>query len=290
MPFELSPVDCAAAPAPLRDALRHAEVGDADFPVPDHTTTRLIELGARPDTAPAEMVAVLRRDLALAAHVLAVANSAAFPARVPSASLEDAVQRLGQRRVAELAVGLLAKAGPFRARGRFRGALQATWTRSAVAGVYAQRIGLLLGRPDGGSLLDGLLHDVGRPLVYALLTGLAAEPELGELLDDSAAEALADALSPTLGAEVARRWHLPEEVCAAIRYRECCSEAGRHADGARIANLAVHLARWALDPDSRAGRDLRDLPVARELGLPEEHLGALFAMESEVRDAAALFG
>jgi HD-like signal output (HDOD) protein/ActR/RegA family two-component response regulator len=78
--------------------------GACALPSPSATYVELAELLARVDATTEEVAAVLERDIAMAAKVLQLANSAYFGRRQPVSSLHDAVTLLGHETLRALAL------------------------------------------------------------------------------------------------------------------------------------------------------------------------------------------
>jgi putative nucleotidyltransferase with HDIG domain len=147
----------------------------------------------------ADCAARIRQDPALTARLLRLANSAFYgvPGRV--AGIDDAVQLIGLRSLRLLAmtaaVTLQFQAPPGAARW-----LDAFWRHTLAVAHLAQGLAERRGLPVERAYVAGLLHDIGRLVLRS------AGPEAESWGADHAA----------VGAAVARHWHLPEAVAAAI--------------------------------------------------------------------------
>jgi len=75
------------------------------FPV---VVQKVIACVSRPDFKTEQVRDLIEEDPALAARILRVANSVAFQTRLPCASIQDAIIRMGARAVTDLAAGMSA--------------------------------------------------------------------------------------------------------------------------------------------------------------------------------------
>jgi len=150
--------------------LIRAAAGACVLPSPSETYVELAEMLARTDTTAEQVAIALEHDIAMAAKVLQLANSAYFGASVAVTSLRGAVALLGHDTLRALVVSVEAFA-QFDVRAPIPGfSLEALEHRSLQVGRLAHR--LSEGRPEADdAFAAGLLLDVG------LLVLAAQEPE-----------------------------------------------------------------------------------------------------------------
>lgn len=262
---------------------------DLDLPALSTTAVDLMEMTASPDAEVEEVAELIQKDQGLSSHLLRVANAAAFAPEVRITSIPQAVARLGMGTMTDLAVTLIARDelfGPLMRKSRL---VREMWQHSAVAGVYARRIGLLQREDHSSSIMVGLLADVGQPVAYKLLRELCRE--MDEPLSPETILYLIDVLHVPLGALLAETWRLPEQVSVAIEHHHDYAnvQGKEHGAAAMVAHLSDQLATWCLHPETREDQDFRELPVIQDLGLQPQDLGLLFADPEEAREAAAAF-
>ncbi len=185
--------------------------------LPD-SVRRIGELLENPDIEVNEVAAVIRRDPAIAAKLLSLANSAAFAFSHPVKSVELAVALLGLRETYGLVMAfsikeLLAKAPEF----------DHTWFWDYS--IFCANCATVLSKARGiqktGEMYTmGLLHDIGR-LVLAHVVG-AGYAEVDQNLEAYAliAEELAAVgeSHPEAGFLYAQHLGLPRDICEVIRY------------------------------------------------------------------------
>jgi putative nucleotidyltransferase with HDIG domain len=169
------------------------------------------------------------KDPLLASRVLRLANSAAFPGKSPATSLDQAIPRMGTEGL-KLALVHYSMYQAFSSRdARIQSAFRGIWEHSLAVALIAKEIA---GQVDskgsidtGVAYLAGLLHDVGKPVVAALLL----EAEKLHSINKSAVpwinhnvwRQVVDRSHRNIGVALARRWQLPGEISGAVE--KCAS-------------------------------------------------------------------
>jgi putative nucleotidyltransferase with HDIG domain len=169
------------------------------------------------------------KDPVLASRVLRLANSAAFPGKTPVATLEQAIPRMGTEGL-KLALVHYSMYQAFSSRdARIQSAFRGIWEHSLAVALIAKEMAGQLdskGSVDAGvAYLGGLLHDVGKPVVAALLL----EAEKLHSVNKSAVpwinhnvwRQVVDRSHRTIGVALSRRWQLPVEISGAVE--KCAS-------------------------------------------------------------------
>jgi HD-like signal output (HDOD) protein len=231
-----------------------------------------------------DIVHLVSTDQGLAAHVLRLANSAAYAPINELVTIDDAVRRLGIRAIGDMAIGHMVLNGFAK---RDTAEQKTLWRHAAVAGLYAYRIGSGIGLRGRASLMPGLLMDVGRPLAFGLIDEV--EGLLGEPIEYDTRQYIAELLHTELGVRLVREWSLPPEVEAAVRFHDCYEEAEEFALEAKIANLAGVLTAWALDPEEIHNESLMELAIVRDLEVSERLLSQLMSSTEEILQTAKAF-
>jgi HD-like signal output (HDOD) protein len=210
----------------IRGTLRHLS-RTGELPALPQTATVALALARDPDADGDALCRVIRTDIALAARVLHVANSAAYARRVPARTLRDAVLTLGIRKTCDVLVAacfrqLTASAGP---------RAHELWSHSLAVGLAAEDLATVTHTiAPGAGFLPGLFHDVGR-IAFVLADPVGCEVIQG-LADAGGGE------RPALerewygfdhaeaGGALAGDWGLDAEACAAIRWHHEPAAAG----------------------------------------------------------------
>ncbi|WP_019625907.1 HDOD domain-containing protein [Thioalkalivibrio sp. ALJT] len=249
---------------PAADSLE-AQVRSADkllaMPQVVFEVARLLE---DDNASAAQIAASLSQDPGLVALVLRIANSPAYaPARTVD-SVERAITMLGRDALQRLVVASAITRATASVPDQERLPLEVFWRHSAYCAVIARQLAIrLLPRQVGGIFLAGLLHDLGKLLLFT------QSPESAHRAFLSSLDA-SDGLSPhaaeraqlgfdhaQLGGALAEHWGLPELLVDCL--------AGHHQpmqapERNRTAVMLVHLANTGAHLAEIDSRDWADAP------------------------------
>ncbi len=221
-------------------------VSRGDFVVPPYpgVALRLQRLLAREGYGVGEVADVVGADAALAANVLAAANSAQFGAGSAITSVSRAVNRLGARTVGSIAiaagVGQVATTSGVLHDVRFR-----VWRRSLTCALACQKLAPARSLDPEEAFLAGLLHCFGRALAIAALEQVLKTNKPPRPLSVSEWLGIAEQHRAALARSVVEAWKLPSAVADAA-----CTPASSAASP--LAELVLEADRIAGDLD--AGR------------------------------------
>ena len=242
------------------------------------------------DAGAAELARLIQRDLALAGHVMRVANSALYARRAPVTTLPQAIAWLGIREVRNIAFAVAVQAQVFNS-SYFRQEMADLWRESVIVALFAQEIARLKRRNVDSAYLCGLMHRAGMALILSRV-GVAAlkhnvSPEPAQLLE------LAARHEARFGTHLAIAWSLPPAVSAVIAH-------WRDPPGAELARtevMEVALARQ-ISAELRTpgvGGELPDSmlgPVSKwmdELSIYPEELFSIMAQRAAICATAESF-
>lgn len=241
------------------------------------TATRCIAMLKDPNVNTKKVVALLEADPVFAALVLRAASTANFGAQAAT-SLDMAVTRLGLNSLRTLLVQAAARS-IFESSDRgINQRLALVWKHSVAVAVMARDIGALMQSSEVDSCyLAGLLHDVGKPIVAAMLAEV--ERGLGRKVQLTVDQwtAVVDACHRPVGIALAEKWNLAPAVVSAIR--DCNEYDAGDRKGAsnivRFSNALVKkhgLASGAFDAEDVGAL----IMIGRSmLGLEEDVIGRL---------------
>jgi HD-like signal output (HDOD) protein len=237
-----------------------------DFVVPPYPAVamRLQRLLARDGYGVGEVADVLAADAALAATVLAAANSALLGGAVPVTSLSRAVNRLGARTVGSIAVasgvGAVAVTSGVLQDVKFR-----VWRRSMTCALTCQKLGEARGLAPEEAFLAGLLYGFGRSIAIASLEQLLKSHQPPRPLSVAEWLNIAEQHRVVLAGAIAKNWQLPPSIAEAI--------TGTAGQGQVALNeLVLHADRVAGDLD--AGR-MPQAQAPTEIRLLDEVIAGL---------------
>jgi putative nucleotidyltransferase with HDIG domain len=240
--------------------------------------TTCLDLLREPEFAHRRLVAQIEGEPLLAALIVRAANGAAYG--TPVSGIDQAVQRLGAQRLKTLIVEYASRQ-LFRSTNRaIDDAARMIWVHSVAVANLARDIAALAGNPDAdGCYLAGLLHDIGKPVVAAML--LEAERSVGargaRWIESDAWTATVERTHRAVGVAIATEWQLPEQVTAAIRD---CSDydvgnRGSIANLVRLANAVAKREGFAAGPVDATDVDAMIMLGRSILGADEDAIARL---------------
>lgn len=192
-------------------------VSRGDFTVPPYPAValRLQRILAREGYGVAEVAEVIAADAALAATVLAAANSALLGDVGPITSLSRAVNRLGARTVGSIAVasgvGAAAVTNGVLLDVKFR-----VWRRGMSCALACQKLAAARELEPEDAFLAGLLHGFGRSIAITSLEQLLKTHAPPRPLSVTEWLNIAEQQRAALARAVAQSWELPPVIALAI--------------------------------------------------------------------------
>ena len=206
---------------------------------------RCLEILRDPDFNVRKLVKELEAEPVLALLVTRAANSASHGRGGASQALDQAVLRLGARPLKTLITEYAVHEIFDSSNRQIKEANRKVWEHSLVVALLARDIAALVGNvePDA-CYLAGLLHDIGKPVLAAML--LEVDRKLGRStpgwIDVSAWTQVVERYHRKVGTAVAGEWKLPEQIAAAIR--DCSDyDSGDRQSIANVVRLANALAK-----------------------------------------------
>lgn len=210
---------------PLQDSPRdHAErllvklAVDLEMAVwqPSAAAQEALAMIADPDGDPTALVRVLERDDALGRGVMRHAGCALYASGSPPASVDDAVRRLGAAGVQVAVLAGMAESLQQRTCGPYEPLAQQVWGQLTQAGPRARAMARPFGVATPEAFLLGLVHDVGKLVLFDLLSALYQELRRDLLLPDGLGEEALDLLHEPLGGLALLRWGVEPRIAWAV--------------------------------------------------------------------------
>jgi HD-like signal output (HDOD) protein len=247
-------------------------------PMLPQVASQVLKLTGDDNASFTALASLVRKDPALAARVVRMANSVAFAAQMRITTLEQAIPRLGMSVLREVAISASLESGVYRTPG-FESELRGLWRHALGTAAFAKE--MARGRKlDGDSLfLCGLLHRIGAPVALqaaidgAEAVGISSRSPQGRLR----LIALAADLASLAGGTVAVAWRLPPAVESSIRYHDAPEGAGQHEREAAVVFISRQLATTALAPDHSVVAVTPDHPAYAAIALKRPELDDLLA-------------
>jgi putative nucleotidyltransferase with HDIG domain len=233
----------------------------------------------------------VEKDPLLAAQVLKVANSVAFASAEKAKTLEQAVNRLGARELRLLLVELSTHRVFQSRERRIRDAFNGIWEHSLAVALLSRSVCATAGRGLDPEIahLAGLLHDLGKPMVGALL--LEAERRLSveekRFMTPGLWMKVVDESHRDVGKAIVRSWKMPVEVVDALEF------CGRYDDKkpyqirnfVTLANAMAKAAGYCLGTTDLTGNDALLEQGLQLLGIEADHVQTLLAeLGTQVED------
>lgn len=271
-------------PAPLRDSLvQRIENGKLDLPVLPEVASRVISLTMDENCELTQLSQIIQRDPSLAANVLRIANSALYAPPTPIVSLQQALNRLGMKKIRDIALVISCESRVFRVDG-FDLAVRAMFKHALAAATYAQEVARTRRWNVEEAFLCAMLADVGKPVVLQTLVDLKREFEIDAPRE--ALEAAAEDFHCRVGATLVKSWKLPARTSETILHHHDPESAPTAAQTAMVTRLASDLAHRAIGPKKLGEEQLRAHPLCVPLNLYPEEMDRLLAMGDKVKAAA----
>ena len=209
---------------------------------------------ARSDTAgAAEFEAVIRKDQALVARLLKVANSGLFGRSRSITSIQQATVLVGLENLKRLVYAVSSEGFTLRELTHYDFHPDGGFWRHAMSvAVAAQTVAAAA--PEGDvdpdeAFVAGLLHDTGKLVLDEFLT---SDPDTPVYLT-----AETDLDHCELGELILRQWDLPESLCTAVRYSHDHAGAGAWQAQASVLCLARAVCHgWAIGRNPEPDLDL----------------------------------
>jgi putative nucleotidyltransferase with HDIG domain len=260
---------------------------------------KCLNLIRSPNFAIKDAAGIVEKDPLLAAQVMRVANSAALATREPAKTILAALGRLGVDKLKTVLVEASAHK-VFESRDqRIAGACKGLWEHSLAVAAMARDIVALGGgggEPDV-AYLAGLLHDVGKPVVAALLleaermaSGGFSNHSKNGWIESTAWISVIQTTHRKVGVALAEKWELPESVVKAIR--DCgdydAADRGCAANTVRFANAVAKREGLYVGPVDAEDNNALIMIGSSLLGFDEDFLKRVCqGLKERMREAAA---
>lgn len=224
---------------------------------------RIYTLAGDPNAGYDQLAKLAATDPPLAGRLIALANNTFFARGAPVDSLSAAILRVGLGSIRTMLILPVLKAKLVR-----DPVSTALWRHSSVVAAAAPFLASLAKVKPDLAQLAGLLHDVGRILIW--MDGVKLKDKYGDLIQRSAT-----VLHEELGTLMLERWKMPGEIVAAVAQHHTPDPRRATQPWERLAHVLC-----IADSMVRAFEDQRELdpttiPSVEALGLPATPLHGL---------------
>jgi putative nucleotidyltransferase with HDIG domain len=196
---------------------REIREGRVELPVLPNVALEVQDLIER-DADVAAIARSIEKEPSVAAGLIKYANAAVYTGLREVTEIEHAVLRLGLNSVREVVVSLSA-ASAFRTNDRAHQAFyQTVWAHSLTTAIAARRLAASAGVPRETAFLAGLIHDIGRIVVFRGIETLRRRDPQGFNVPDHTISEFTDALHCRIGETLCRAWNVPPTLTRAVAW------------------------------------------------------------------------
>jgi putative nucleotidyltransferase with HDIG domain len=252
------------------------------LPTLPEVAVRCLQLAHDANVSFTSLAQVIERDPFIATRVLRMANSPFYGGLARITTIDGAVARMGITTLSTLLQELAAEQVFTSKDPTIRSAFRGIWEHCLGVAHLARDVAAAIHSVEPNTAyLAGLFHDIGKPIVGALLLEVERGTSQRPFMSVSLWRLVVEECHRDVGAIIAFRWYLPREVATAVAELDWYDlRRGRHspANVVRLANALCQRegldAKGTADPD-QLGRVI--LQGRQVLGLTEEQLEGLTA-------------
>ncbi len=215
-----------------------------EFPPLPAVVNKILQVTSDPQSSLDMLARIVEAEVGLSTAVIKLANSPFFGLSREVSSISHALAVLGMEEVRNM---VLAKAmfDTFTSCRRNGERISLLWRHSFFSALAAKTIGERMGRDDSGLFVAGLIHDIGKMVIFFALSNESLTKIYGgnEKLDDSKKEiALLGLNHEDLGRLLVKSWLFPDALQMAVGYHHSPQSAPAHQLYPLVACLADTLA------------------------------------------------
>ena len=264
----------------IEEALLALQSGaNCELPVLPEVAAQLLKLTGDVDCNIGDVVPLIKRDQSLTSHLLRIANSVRYNTGVTVSSVQQAVARLGLLAVREIVVLISCKCRVFDVP-EFEPHVRQSFRYSLATAAFAQEIARVRRMNVEEAFLTGLLHDVGRPILFQALADrrrthglVASEAEVLRVAGESRI---------SFAAKLIVQWELSQRVGEAVQFQSSPLEAPVCALQAASLNLAMSLAYGILNPNATPPAEDQPHPMLEVLSIYPEQFAMIQKNSSQI--------
>lgn len=255
----------------------------------------VIELTRDPEVKLERLAQTIQNDQGLSSKVLRTVNSSYYGLRKKCATIRQSLVVLGLSSVKSLALGFSLVSSVDRSKSGFD--YNDYWRRGLFTAVAARSISKTAGKEfQDEAFLAGLLHDIGMVAMFE-----AMGPRYAAIVEQTGGDhrklckfelSALELQHPDIGAMMAQRWKLPDELVLPVKYHErpSAGPSGEIGELVRAVGLGGILADAMMSDEplthlKRFGAKAKDW-----FGLDSQQVDAIVAeVKAGVREMASLF-
>jgi len=209
----------------VRSVLNDPEQLSSHIPVLPNIILELIEVLKDPNAEFLDFIKIIEKDPSLALTVLKIANSAKYSRGDGTIqSIKKAVGILGTAGVANIATSVLMKSLMPEKPIYFKKFGRQIWVHSQQCAYLCQILAVEHNQNEFDAHFLGLIHDVGKIIIFESLCNALSDVLSGELPGSSAFKTLMSEMSLDISYSIAKEWLLPQVYCDALM-AQCMSKS-----------------------------------------------------------------
>jgi len=256
------------------------ESGKFDVPMLPKVAGSVITMVQDENSDMSQLAKLIQQDQALASRLLKIANSPAYCGVNPLNSLQQAISRMGMKVIAEVALAASVGAKVFQVKGYER-EVTYMWRHSLAASAWAKEIARIRRRNVESAFMCGLLHQIGKPVVFQAIVDLMEEDAVELKWADI--QTIIQQFYIAVGVKLGKDWELPGTVIKSIEFHHQYEFATTALQEAMICCAANKMATLLLSDEPINIEQLMEQDVIEKLNLYEEDLQQLIDMSSDVQ-------
>ena len=207
-----------------------------EVPMLPEVASRVLALSNDPDSDAAQLAKLIQGDQALAAHVMRIANSAAYTPNASMVSLQQAIARLGMGVISEISLVASLNSKMFNAP-NFEDRISEIWAHALCTALWGKEVARTSKRNVEASFLCGLLHSIGRPVVLQSISDYAHDMQLQ--ISNEEALVLEQLYHIAFGVVVVEKWGMPIIVQESVRSYQHYADAQGSVEQAMVINASA---------------------------------------------------
>lgn len=251
-----------------------------ELPLLSDAASKLLSLCSDADCSPKELLDNIRRDQAIATHVLRVSNSAMYSAGVQIVSLQQAVVRLGLQRIREIVLVVTCQSRIFSVSG-YEAEVRDSFKNSLATAGFAQEIARTRRASVEDAFLCGLLHDIGRPVLLQATVDFEAANRITFTRDEVLQTVETHRIA--VGSRLIEEWNLPGRASDAVLQQNGSATDDR-SDEAKQLQLAIGLSKTLLVPTTEDFQPFFQDPLVESLNIYPDQLQAILDQGEKILD------
>jgi putative nucleotidyltransferase with HDIG domain len=207
-----------AVAARLKDIiLKRLRADSLKLPALPQVAMKCLELAHDPEASFSEVAHLIERDPFIASRLLRLSNSPLYGGLSRIGTVEGAVSRVGVKMLVTLLQELAAEQVFVSRDPTIRTAFRGIWEHCLGVATLSRDLCAHVPSLDANAAyLGGLFHDIGKPVVAAMLLEVERGNPKGSFVSGGVWRRVVDECHREVGSIIAFRWYLPQEVAQAI--------------------------------------------------------------------------